>query len=81
MAPFIWTKCPACTEGRAQETRHRIQEIQKRVFYWFQNGEEEDDSEEDSPYVFFCEDCEEDLDNWGGSPPAGTKQKTKACTT
>ena len=81
MAPFIWTKCPACTEGRAQETRHRIQEIQKRVFYWFQNGEEEDASEEDSPYVFFCEDCEEDLDNWGGSPPAGTKQKPKSCTT
>jgi hypothetical protein len=54
----MWKKFTACTEGRAQETTHRIQKVKKRVFYWFQNGEEENDREEDSPYIFFFEDCE-----------------------
>ncbi len=75
----MWTKCPECTEGRAKETRYRIQETNRRIFYWFQNGEEEE-REEDSPYVFFCENCEEDLDNWGGQPD-DTKRKPKSCTT
>ncbi len=62
MAPFMWTKCPACTVGRAEETRYRIQEVNRRVFYWMQNGEEEDVRDDESPYVFFCEDCEEETD-------------------
>jgi hypothetical protein len=77
MALFMWTKCPVCTEGRAKETRYRIQETNRRIFCWIQNGEEEE-REEDSPYVFFCEDCEEDLDNWGGQPDG--RQPTEAAT-
>jgi hypothetical protein len=77
MAPFMWTKCPVCTEGRAKETSYCIQETNRRIFYWIQNGEEEE-REEDSPYVFFCENCEEDLDNWGGQPDE--RQPTEAAT-
>jgi hypothetical protein len=77
MAPFMWTKCPECTEGRKKEERYRIQETNRRIFYWIQNGEEEEkeEREEDSPYVFFCEKCEEDLDNWGRQPTGATTEK------
>jgi hypothetical protein len=77
----MWTKCPVCTKGRATETRYRIQETNWWIFYWIQNGEEEE-REEDSPCLFFCEDCEEDLDNWDNRRPteAVTKQKP-SCTT
>jgi hypothetical protein len=34
MAPFMWTKCPECTEGRKKEERYRIQETNRRIFYW-----------------------------------------------
>ncbi|EFX65150.1 hypothetical protein DAPPUDRAFT_117514 [Daphnia pulex] len=70
---------PVLNVQKGEKEKHvtAIQETNRRIFYWIQNGEEEEkeEREEDSPYVFFCENCEEDLDNWSRQPTGAATEK------